>query len=86
MYSQIAANKRKTVYLIIFFILLVGILGWVFSMFATGDPSITVYVVISALVYAAIAYFISSKAALALNRAQPIAKKITLDFTGLSKT
>ncbi|MEO5628043.1 MAG: M48 family metalloprotease [Candidatus Saccharimonadales bacterium] len=75
MYSQIAANKRKTIYLIIVFLLIIGILGWAFSLYATGNPSITVYVVVSAVAYAAIAYFVSSKAALALNRAKPIAKK-----------
>lgn len=75
MYSQIAANKRKTVYLIVFFILIVGLLGYVFSLYMTGKPTITIYVVISALIYAVISYFISSKAALALNRAKPIAKK-----------
>jgi heat shock protein HtpX len=75
MYSQIAANKRKTVLLIVVFILLVGLLGWVFSLFTTGNQSITLYVIAGALVYATIAYFASSRAALALNQAQPIAKK-----------
>lgn len=75
MYSQIAANKRKTVYLIIFFIMLIGLMGWVFSLYATGNNSITPYVIIGALTYAFIAYFISSKAALALNRAEAIEKR-----------
>jgi heat shock protein HtpX len=75
MYSQIAANKRKTVYLITIFIVLVSVLGWVFSLFTTGDPSITLYVIAGSLVYATIAYFASSRAALALNQAQMITKK-----------
>lgn len=75
MYSQIAANKRKTVYLIVVFLLLVSGLGWVFSVFVTGKSSLTIGVVAGALVYALVAYFVSSKAALALNRAKPIAKK-----------
>lgn len=75
MYSQIAANKRKTVYLIVVFLLLVGLLSWIFSLFTTGQASITVEVLAAAIVYAAIAYFVSSKAVLALNRAEPISKK-----------
>lgn len=76
MYSQIAANKRKTVFLMIIFIIVVGLMGWLGSyMLTNGEPIITVWFVAGALGYAIIAYFISSKAALALNRAQPIAKK-----------
>ncbi len=75
MYSQIAANKRKTVYLIIFFLLFVGLLSVIFSLFVAGNTSITLYVLAGGLVYAIVAYFVSSKAALALNRAKPIVKK-----------
>ncbi len=75
MYSQIAANKRKTVYLIIFFLLFVGLLSVILSLFVAGNTSITLYVLAGGLVYAIIAYFVSSKAALALNRAKPIVKK-----------
>lgn len=75
MYSQIAANKRKTIYLIVIFLLVISLLGWIFSMFMTGKASITIEVIIFGLVYAVIAYFVSSKAALALNRAKPVAKR-----------
>lgn len=75
MYSQIAANKRKTVYMIMVFLLLVGALAYAFSLFAVGRPSITLYVLAGALVYAAIAYYSSSKVALALNKAQAVQKK-----------
>lgn len=76
MYSQIAANKRKTVFLISIFLAVISLLAWIFSLFVTdGEPSITIGVIVGALIYAAIAYFVSSKAALALNRAKPIEKK-----------
>jgi heat shock protein HtpX len=75
MYSQIAANKRKTAFLIIVFLVFIGLLGWIFSLFTTGNASITVEVIGFALVYALVAYFLSSKVALAINRAQPISKK-----------
>jgi len=75
MYSQIAANKRKTVYLIVVFLVIIGLLAWIFSLFTTGNPSITLAVVAFALIYSLIAYFVSSKAALALNQAKPVTKK-----------
>lgn len=75
MYSQIAANKRKTVYLIVVFLLLISALAWTFSLFVSGNQSIMPFVLLGAMVYAFGAYFIASKAALALNRAQPISKK-----------
>ena len=75
MYSQIAANKRKTVLLVAVFLLIVGGLAWVFSEFWAGNPSITFYVLAVALIYAVIAYYSASKLALSLNGAQPIAKK-----------
>ncbi len=75
MYSQIAANKRKTILLIIVFTLVISGMALVFSIFTTGDTSITAYVMGGALVYATLAYIFASKAALALNRAKPIAKK-----------
>lgn len=56
------------------FVMLVGGLGWLFSLYV-GDVYITAYVVIGALVYVAISYFMSSKAALAVNGAHEIRKK-----------
>ncbi len=74
MYSEIAANKRKTVYIMVIFLALVCGLGWVFAEFL-GDKFITVYVLIGALVYVALSYFTSSRTALALNGATQIEKK-----------
>lgn len=74
MYSNIAANKRKTVYLIIAFILLIGLVGWFFSLYA-GDFYITIAVLIGAIIYALIGYFASAKIALSLNGAKQIVQK-----------
>lgn len=74
MYKQIAANKRKTVFFMFVFVLLVGGLGWLFGQY-TGDPAITPYVLIGAGVYALFSYLIGSKMALALNGAHQIEKK-----------
>ena len=74
MYSQIAANKRKTVFMMVVFVLLIGGLGWLFGEYS-GQPAITPYVLIGAVIYAAISYAAGSKMAMALNKAQQIEKK-----------
>jgi len=74
MYKQIAANKRKTFLLMVVFVLFVGALGWLFGLY-WGDPSITKYVLIGALVYVLISYYSSSKLSLAVNGAKQIAKR-----------
>lgn len=74
MYSQIAANKRKTIYMMVIFLLLIGVMAWLFSLFTTGQGSLTVEVLAVALIYALISYYASSRMALALNGAKPIQK------------
>lgn len=74
MYSQIAANKRKTIFMMVLFVALVGGLGWIFSEFL-GNPGITPYVLVGALLYALLSYYSSSKMALALNGAHEIQKR-----------
>lgn len=74
MYSNIAANKRKTVYIFIGFILLIGVLGWFVAQYL-GHPIITPFVLIGALIYALIVYFSGSKMALAVNNAKEIQKR-----------
>lgn len=74
MYSEIASNKRKTVFMMIIFIALVAGLGWLFGQY-TGRPLITPYVLIGALVYALISYISGSRLALAVNGAKEIEKK-----------
>lgn len=73
MYRQISANKRKTIFMMVIFILLVAGLGWLFGQY-TGRPLITPYVLIAALIYAVVVYFSSSSMALALNGAKQIQK------------
>ncbi|MDB5163852.1 MAG: hypothetical protein JWS12_470 [Candidatus Saccharibacteria bacterium] len=74
MYSQIAANKRKTVLIMFCFVLFVGALGWIFGQYS-GSPSITPYVLVGAAIYALISYYASSRLALAVNGAAAIEKK-----------
>ncbi len=74
MYNEIAANKRKTVLLMILFIGLVAGLGWLFGQFA-GEPMITPFIIIGAAVYAFLSYLSASKVALAVNGAHQIKKQ-----------
>ena len=74
MYSEIAANKRKTIIMFVLFVLLVTGLSWVFAHFM-NEPMITPYVLIGALVYIVLSYYSSSKMALKINNAKEITKK-----------
>lgn len=74
MYSEIASNKRKTVFIFAVFFLLVGALSYVFSIFM-GDRAITPYVLIGAGIYALVSYYASSSLALAVNGAREIEKR-----------
>ncbi len=76
MYSDIAANKRKTVIIMVLFVALIVTLGWLFSeIYGGGAPSITIGVLIGALIYTLVSYYSSSKLALAVNGAQQIEQK-----------
>lgn len=74
MYSEIAANKRKTVFLMFGFFVLVSLLAagvaWYFQ-----NWFITVYALIFSFAYLAWSYFGSASAALSMNNAVAIEKK-----------
>lgn len=74
MYKEIAANKRKTVYIMLFFVALVAAMGWLLSEYF-GHPILTPFIFIGAMLYALFSYFSGSKMALAVNGAQEITKK-----------
>jgi heat shock protein HtpX len=73
-YSAIAANKRNTVFIMAIFIVIIGVLGWIFSNLYRS-PSFLYLAFIVAGVYALIQYFAAAKLALALNGAQEISKQ-----------
>ncbi len=74
MYSNIAANKRKTVYIFVGFIVFVGLLGYLVSIYL-GRPLLTPFVLVAAAIYAMIMYFSGSKMALAVNGAKEVSKR-----------
>jgi len=76
MYRAIAANKRNTVIIILFFIVVIGALGLALSAIMTGQISwpITIATIIGAGLYTWIQYFAASSQALAISGARQIQK------------
>lgn len=73
MYRAIAANKRNTVLIIIFFLLIIGGLG-VLAGVIYGNPSIAIITIVIAAGYALIQYFAASGQALSMSGAHEIQK------------
>lgn len=73
MYSQIASNKRRSLLLVLGFVVFVTGLAYLLTA-AFDRPGFFVPVAIFAVVYAAFSYFGSAKIALAMSGAKPIAK------------
>ncbi len=74
MYSEIASNKRRTVFIMLGFLLFAGLLAWVFDLYS-GSKGLTIAVMIFALLYALVGYFAGGRMSLALNGAAEIQKK-----------
>ncbi|MBR3052493.1 zinc metalloprotease HtpX [Candidatus Saccharibacteria bacterium] len=74
MYKQIAENKRRTVYIIIGFVLLIAAIAAIFA-YVYRDPWIAVWTIVVALVYALIQYFAAGSVAMAMAGAHEITKK-----------
>jgi len=74
MYSEIASNKRRTVFIMLGFLLFAGLLAWVFDLYS-GSKGLTIAVMIFALLYAVVGYFAGGRMSLALNGAAEIQKK-----------
>ena len=72
MYSEIASNKRRSVVIMILFVLLVGVLGLLASYYFTGRPYMTIAVLIGAAIYALIMYYSGSRLSLSVNGAHQI--------------
>ena len=74
MYKQIAENKRKTVFIIIGFVVMIGLIAVAFA-WAYNDPWIAAWTIVIAIVYALIQYYASSSLAMAMTGAHEITKK-----------
>lgn len=74
MYKQIAANKRKTAFLILGFIAFIGAISCLFAWYF-NDWTIALWTLVVAIGYAAIQYFFANSAAIAMSGAREITKK-----------
>ena len=74
MYEQISANKRRTVFLMLFFLIILWGLGYLIGK-ATGSPGLLFFFGLFSIGYSIISYFGGAKMALAVNRAKEIQKK-----------
>jgi heat shock protein HtpX len=75
LYSAIAANKRKTLFIMLVFIAFIAGLGFLLTkMYGNGSPVIFYGAMIGSVVYALFTYFAGSRMALAVNGAQEIKK------------
>ena len=75
MYEQIAANKRKTVILILGAIVLLGAVGYVLGLLFFSGPAGMVGALAIALVMSLVSYFSGDKIVLASTRARPASKE-----------
>ena len=76
MYRAIAANKRNTWFIMVFFLVIIAALAFVADVYFTGgSPGIVFWcVLIGAIVYVIIQYYASGSQALAMAGANPITK------------
>lgn len=74
MYRAIARNKRNTVFIVLLFLIIIGGLGWLAS-YLYQSYAILVFVLIGAVLYAVLQYFLASSEALSMAGAVPIQKQ-----------
>ena len=74
MYKQIAENKRRTIYIIVVFVLIIAAVAALFAWYYK-DPWIAVWTIIAGIVYAVFQYYASGTLAMAMSGAKEIEKK-----------
>lgn len=74
MYKQIAENKRRTVFIIMGFVVMIVAIAAIFAYFYQ-DPFIAVWTLVIATAYAVFQYFYASSLAVAMTGAKEITKK-----------
>lgn len=74
MYKQIAANKRNTVLIMTFFIVLIAAIGCLVAYFLQ-DWGVALWVLVVAIIYAVIQYFASAQLAVLMSGAKQITKR-----------
>lgn len=74
-YDQISANRRRTVILVTVFVLLIGLLGWVYGEYSGYGLVATVPAVVFAIIFSTFSYWGGDSIALWTAGAKPIEKK-----------
>ncbi|MFN4001866.1 M48 family metallopeptidase [Microcella sp.] len=74
MYRAIAANKRNTVFIILLFVIIIGLLGLFADYYFGGGFTIFIGTLIGATIYTLVQYFAAGSQALGLAGAHPITK------------
>jgi heat shock protein HtpX len=74
MYEQIASNKRRSFFLIAFFIALIFLLAWVFEQLTGMGEGGLIFAALIAGASAFASYYASDKIALAISHARPVTK------------
>lgn len=75
MYSDIASNKRKTIVIMLFFVVFLVLIIWLFDKYLGGGTGVFYGGLVGACIYVIITYYAGSKMALAVNGAQEIKKQ-----------
>ncbi len=74
MYSDIAANKRKTVVIMVGFFLFLVLIIWLFDKYLGGSTGVFYGGLIGSLIYVVVSYYAGARMALAVNSAHEIKK------------
>jgi len=75
MYEQISSNKRKSFFLILFFLVLIFILAWAFGQITEYGSYALIPAFIIAVLMTIGSYYASDKIVLAVSRAKPVKKE-----------
>ncbi|MFC4241950.1 M48 family metalloprotease [Gryllotalpicola reticulitermitis] len=75
MYRAIARNKRNTVFFVLFFLVLVGVVAYVISYLTGGSWTIAIVAMVIALAYAVLQYFTAGAQAVAMAGAVQVQQK-----------
>lgn len=79
MYKQIAENKRRTVYLFVFFFIFILLIGWALS-YLYNSPGIFYIAIVIAVIQSWISYFFSESITLAVSGANEAPREEYLDL------
>jgi heat shock protein HtpX len=75
MYEQIASNKRRSFFLVAFFVAMIFLLAWVFERLTGMGEGGLIFAALLAGVSAFASYYASDKIALAISHARPVTKE-----------